>query len=116
MKLSKFEKVPEDQYPFQKQNLISVWRNRDFLVQVQKDGDRTRITVNKTPFKMKDKKPIWADGITWDELFEIKNEIGFSDYWLVEIFPPKNQLINVANMRHLWVCAYEEIKSMVLRG
>lgn len=45
------------------------------------------------------------DGITWDALQSIKNELGFADRDAVEIYPAAEDLVNVANMRHLWVMA-----------
>lgn len=42
-------------------------------------------------------------GITWDELFEVKGLIGYNDHEAVEIFPKRDHLHNVANVRHLWV-------------
>lgn len=47
----------------------------------------------------------WVDNITWDELMQIKREIGLGDRDAVEIFPADKDIVNVANMRHLWVTA-----------
>lgn len=79
---------------------FEVWRSRDFLVQLFRDGDHVRITVNRThsPNGLD-----WADGITWDELQQIKAEIGRGDAWAVELYPPDEHVIDVANMRHLWL-------------
>lgn len=38
-----------------------------------------------------------------DELQAIKDEIVGSDVWAMEAFPPRNEVINAANMRHLWL-------------
>ncbi len=45
----------------------------------------------------------WKDKITWDELQRIKSEIGRGEQWAVELFPADSQVVNVANMRHLWL-------------
>jgi hypothetical protein len=45
----------------------------------------------------------WKDGILWDELMEVKTAVGFGERWAVEVFPPDAHLVNVANMRHLWI-------------
>lgn len=45
----------------------------------------------------------WTEGITWDELQRLKGEAGYEDWCAVEIYPPALQVVNVANMRHLWV-------------
>lgn len=47
----------------------------------------------------------WADGISWDDLQRVKYEIGRGDQWAVEMFPPDDEVTNVANMRHLWIIA-----------
>ena len=45
----------------------------------------------------------WHDGITWDEIQSIKNEIGFEDHDCVEVYPAQKNIVDVANMRHIWV-------------
>lgn len=45
----------------------------------------------------------WADGISWDELMRIKSEVGYKDSWAVEVYPSDSHVINVANMRHLFL-------------
>ncbi len=81
-----------------------VFRSKGFLAQVfweYKGLDTyTRITVNRTEL---DKDGGWKGGITWDELMKIKFQLGFGDEWAVEIFPCQSQVVNVANMRHLWI-------------
>lgn len=42
------------------------------------------------------------DGIPWDDLQVIKNELLGEDVLAVEIYPPAAQLVNELNMRHLW--------------
>jgi RNA-binding protein YhbY len=43
------------------------------------------------------------DGISWDVLQQIKNEMLGEDVVAVEIFPKENEVVNEANIRHLWV-------------
>lgn len=43
------------------------------------------------------------DGISWDDLQRIKNEIVGADRLAVEVYPPEAELVNEVNMRHLWV-------------
>ena len=43
------------------------------------------------------------DAITWDELQRLKAEAGFADRWAVEVFPPDAQVVNIANIRHLFL-------------
>lgn len=80
---------------------VSVWRSKLYFVQVfEHDGGVIRLTINRT---MCDNRGNWLDGITWDELYRIKNKLGYSDRQAIEIFPPEKDLVNVANMRHIWI-------------
>lgn len=45
----------------------------------------------------------WADGLTWDTLQDIKSACGYGDRDAVEVYPPRIDEVNVANMRHLWI-------------
>lgn len=73
-----------------------VYQNSEFLVQVfNLDNEPTRLTVNKVKRKGND----WADGITWDQLMQIKRLLGYASKCTVEIYPPDKDIVNVANMR-----------------
>lgn len=86
--------------------LLKAYQNDDFLVQIyeEKTGYR-RLSINRTKPKGFNKlgHPIWEDGISWDELQVIKNALGFENSWLVECYPPDNETVNVANLRHLFL-------------
>ncbi len=79
---------------------VGVWRSRHFTVQAfeEKKGIR-RITVNRSDV---DRDGEWKDGISWDELQHIK-EVLFPGQVAIEVFPPAKDVVNVSNMRHLWV-------------
>jgi len=67
----------------------------------QKDGTFiTRISINRTEIT---NDGGWKDGISWEELMRIKSEIGYGEMWAVECFPPDSAVVNVANIRHLWI-------------
>lgn len=84
--------------------LIEVWKSEDYLVQIYKDHNGwIRLSINRVTFTLVNNHPIWQDGITWDDLYNIKNDLGFHDKWLVECYPPEDELVNVANIRHLFV-------------
>lgn len=95
------DRWPKDQQTIDGQNRVAVWRNKEFLVQVFAFGNEglLRLSVNRTSWDGRD----WRDGITWDDLQRIKNEIGFADSTAVEVYPPQDRVINVANIRHLVV-------------
>lgn len=99
-----FVAVPENLWPKKSDNVSRsrVFRSRDFLVQIcfEHKGGGQRITVNRTEL---DRDGNWKDGITWEELQRIKFQCGFGDAWAVEVFPCESQVVNDANMRHLWI-------------
>lgn len=41
--------------------------------------------------------------LSWEELQEGKRDLGFGDCLAVEIYPPDAEVVNEANIRHLWV-------------
>lgn len=82
-------------------NPFSVFRSKNFLAQVYLPvNGATRISIQRT---MIDDDGNWLQGMTWDDLMTIKSQIGFENEWAVEIFPPIDEVVNVANMRHLFV-------------
>lgn len=100
-----FEEIPFDKLPSKTKDLLRVYKNDKFLVQIrdEKLNGNIRLTINLIHCKMNKGKPIWSDGITWEELMQIKNLVGYAKQWCVECFPPEKDIVNVANMRHLWV-------------
>ncbi len=77
-----------------------VWRSRGFVAVLFLEGAQERLSVNRTTV---DHQGRFEDGITWDELMRVKAEAGLGDRWAVEVFPPTPQIVNVSNMRHLWL-------------
>lgn len=80
---------------------IAVWRSLQFMVQVfaEPNGIK-RLTVNRTELR---KDGHWKAGITWDDLQRLKEECGYGSVDAVEVYPADPDIVNVANMRHLWV-------------
>ena len=85
------------------ENLIKVFKGNGFCVQVRQHGECIRLSINRIKHFIVDGKPQWEDKITWDELQDIKNQCGYEDKWLCEYYPPEDKVINVANIRHLWL-------------
>lgn len=100
------QEIPRDKWPALRFDHdpdlvpLKVFRSRRFFIQVVLDRGHTRISVNRTQL---DENFEYVQGITWDELFEIKNAVGYADKDCIEIYPAKKDLVNVANMRHLFV-------------
>jgi hypothetical protein len=82
---------------------LAIWRSNRFLVQLFHDDVDApqRLTVCRTVIDEKTGR--WMDGITWDELQNIKSAVGFGDRFAIEIYPADCDVVNVSNMRHLWL-------------
>ena len=100
--------LPKEQWPEGYGNspnsmTLDVFRSRHFLVQIvkEKPTNNVRLTVNRCELNARGDS--FQDGITWDELMEIKRQCGFESSWAIEIYPPDHQIVNVPNMRHLWL-------------
>lgn len=100
------ERIPKEQWPpsvyTMKQRPKEAWRSRHFLVQVYKECDGIeRLSVCRTEINTSIQR--FVDGITWDELQEIKRQCGRGDRLAVEIYPKDIDIVNVGNLRHLWI-------------
>lgn len=97
--------IPREAWPkrdHSDERRIQAWRSRDFLVQAfHEGGGIIRLSINRSSIDMRTAR--WRDGITWDELQRLKAEAGYGDHCAVEVYPPDADVINVANVRHLWV-------------
>jgi hypothetical protein len=99
------EPVPGSLWPASTWNMahppFEVWRSRFYLVQgFRENGGVIRLSVCKT--QVEDDGRL-VDGLAWDELQEIKRQVGYGDAYAIEVYPRDKDIVNVANMRHLWV-------------
>lgn len=99
---SRLELVPELEWPAgQPPRVIQVWRSNRYLVQVYAEPNGVRrLSVIRTLLGDNGR---FVDGITWDELQAVKAQAGFGDRDAIEIYPADADVVDVANMRHLWV-------------
>lgn len=81
-------------------NLLQAWRSRDFLAQLYQNDGFIRLSINRTSLASNGR---WKDEISWEELQRLKSEAGFGDCDAVEVYPRDVDVVNVANMRHLWI-------------
>lgn len=98
-------KVPPERYSslVQPEGLEQVWTDGTFLCQVyKKQNGVTRISVCKKGEHSALTRE-WDENITWQELQDIKMMLGFDGFDAVEIFPKGKDVVNVANMRHIWI-------------
>ena len=85
---------------------IRAWKSRRFVVQLYEPANGgQRISVRRSTAnamirpKNRDTRPI-----SWDELMAVKRLVGFGDRWAVEVYPPDAGVMDVAPMRHLFLC------------
>jgi hypothetical protein len=106
--------VPRDKWPHLPPYMkrpIKVMRDRNWLVQIFEEVDSIRLSINRTDL---DKNDDWRDCITWDELMELKRQAGYGQSCAIEIYPEDTDIVNVANIRHLWIpLSQESISTMV---
>lgn len=105
--------IPEAKWPnLHGPMLRPLWvkRDADFLVMAYpvpgiECGATLRLTVVRAAGVSMDGRGrvVYRDGITWDDLMQVKRDVGFANEWAVEVFPPDRDVVNVANMRHLWI-------------
>ena len=101
-----FVEIPKEHWPKvdmpQGDTRIRVLRNRRFMVQVfeLREGEIWRLSINRTEINA---QGFWKDGITWEELMAVKRGAGYGDKDAVEVLPREADVVNVANMRHLFV-------------
>lgn len=97
--------VPREEWPleYQRGPIVRVWRSRDFLVQEYAEPAPVLVRLSVLRTTLDPKAGRWVDGITWDELQSIKSECGYGQHDALELYPPDSDVVNVANLRHLWV-------------
>ena len=104
---SVLQRIPPTEWPPAARTMArpprEVWRSATFLVQIYQEGLHARLTVCRTALGRDGVR--WMDGITWDDLQRLKRECGRGEQWAVECYPPDTEIVNDANMRHLWLIA-----------
>lgn len=84
-----------------KKGLLKIYRSRDFLVQVYEEKHAVvRVSMSRSTIK---DNGHWEEGITWNQLMWAKREVGYGDYDAVEVYPKDEDVVDVANIRHLFV-------------
>lgn len=93
--------VPNDQWPkIDPKNRIGLFRSRTAVAQVFQEYGVIRLSINRSAL---DSHGGWQEGFTWDELMTIKHQCGYGEQFAVEAYPEDSGVVNVANMRHLWI-------------
>lgn len=90
---------------------MRVWRSRHFLAQLFNEPNPyfpnglMRLSICRTKMFFIGSTHFYKDEITWDEIAQIKRECGFADIYAIEVYPRDQDLVNVANIRHIWLLA-----------
>lgn len=94
--------MPKDQWPILLGVApVEVWLSSRFLAQVYEEaGGVLRVSVCRTRL---DARGQWEENLTWDELMDVKRQIGRAEAYAVEVLPADSKIVNVANMRHFWI-------------
>lgn len=99
--------VPEGEWPAPRgrRRPVAVWLSRHYLAALYalplcQAGVVRRLSVNRVALGIDGR---WEQGISWDELMRCKRETGHADWYGVEVYPRDRDIVNDANMRHLWL-------------
>jgi hypothetical protein len=94
--------LPREQWPYSGDRILEAWRSRRFVLTVYAEADGVeRLSIVRAMFD--EHTGEWLENIDWTDLQSLKAQCGRGDKFAVEIFPADADLVNVANMRHLWV-------------
>ena len=99
---STLQEVPREQWPRRSDARAPdrLLQSRQFLVQVFYEDKAVRLSVNRLSTTAGGN---WKDGISWDELQQIKAQCGYCEALALEVYPEDSELVNDANMRHLFI-------------
>lgn len=92
------------------ETVLGAWLSPEFFVVAYREEGAMRLAVNRTT--LCDGR--FIDGITWDELMQVKRECGFGQKDAVEFYPADDAIVNTQNIRHLYI--FEEKLPLVRRG
>jgi hypothetical protein len=92
--------IPVSEIPHDDHAPVRAWRSRYYLAQEFHEDGLIRLSVCRAKLGTGGR---WQDGLSWDELQQIKHDVGYGDWYAYEIYPADINVVNVANMRHLWL-------------
>ena len=85
----------------------AIWLSKLWLVQCYDEAlmypGVYRLSVCRAKLILNKDGHTYPDRIAWDELMQIKREIGLGNAYAIEVYPRDRDIVNVANMRHLWL-------------
>lgn len=98
--------IPRERWPADPPALnvsprLRAWASKAFIVQeFAEPSAPRRLSISRTAV---DRDGRWVDGITWDEIQAIKAAVGYGAWCAIEVYPPDDKVVNVANVRHIWL-------------
>jgi hypothetical protein len=106
--------IPRDRWPpcFSGESQLQAWESQAYLVQHYRAAPFngiacTRLSASWFPV-VKEKQWaagwLWPDPLSWSQIQAIKREV-LGDLFAVEIYPPDEDVVDLANTRHLFVFA-----------
>ena len=102
------ETDPNIPYSSHPQDIEHIYRSKKYTVILWKIGVGfngynfgQRFSISRNEWDSKDRR--YKDGLTWDEIMDIKREMGFGERTAIEYYPADSETINVANMRHIFL-------------
>ena len=97
------ENSPDVPYSSHPEDIKTIFRSKKFTVIQYKpnrlDG-KQRFSITRNEWSSKERR--YVGDITWDEIMEIKRQIGLGDVECWEYYPKDSEVINEANMRHIF--------------
>lgn len=75
------------------QNIRAAWKNATLSVQVYERAPYTHLMIRRH-----DERPVHS----WGELLAVVHEL-YPGRWAFEVYPPAGEVIDQANLYHLWV-------------
>ena len=73
---------------------IGAWESDQYRVYAFLDQNTIRLDI-----EMLDK----TDGLSWDDMPQIKNDCGYQHFDAVEFYPREQDVINTGNVRHIYL-------------
>ncbi len=102
------ENDPNLPYSSHPQDIEHIYRSKKYTVILWKIGVGfagynlgQRFSISRNEWNSKDRR--YKDGLTWDEIMDIKREMGFGERTAIEYYPADSEVVNLANMRHVFL-------------
>ena len=105
------ENDPNLPYSSHPEDILEIWRSKKYLVIVWKVPAGKKLSISRQEWNPTERR--YKDGITWDEIMEIKHDIGMGNKTGIEFFPADDEVMNLANVRHIWIVPDDKINDVL---